>query len=805
MLGLYATVLACEYVPVRDLGAKMFTTLVRKLKKKQFQTHVSRTINALVRAWRNGKSTESEFVFDFSANPLPEVEGSQDEDATALDVYSEHFQDVEAACDGLARLVFYSCKGVKGCLHSFGGEKLSALLSLLVQPDTTTTPKDDTHSQAHNSELAFITGKIASECMRRSFRHLHVTNMAELWIRLSVALDPLIAHWKAVAQTIASSAPTPGDSLSIATYMLVEMLIFGFTFSKGRGLSDVSVRNTVSDIVVSKVTELVIAYGTYHQSSSFKNNFDKSHLSDRMVCLFIRVWIVFPRATKLLSCLQESNILSLVLGINSVASPATLVSTQLIASLPKDLVKSYVMKPLLNSIAVDLRIDSSLVDSVDVLMGLCDFRLTGDNTASLYETQALLAGSEAILTSLTIRCLEIIERVNSFKNLVKLDQNELLRALLIVKWMYGVLPKQTSEAVVNRPQSFQKHIYRLISKNLLPQSAEPISRAFSAHLASVYCLVSNDYEKIAKHMSTLFFDSPTSLSYVWAFVSVLDSFYSFQLKRDAQFEKEKVLASFLDSSQVELVIELAGVHLRTSSHWLRMGILRLLQFCPRVELIDSTHKTAKDSNKKESIKTIADRADVVMTCTEICLLALQVSVEREVTAKLSNLEVIVRSGRLPTAYLKVISSFCVGLLSVKFATIWPAATAVVRAVAATDDGEDIVWPIVLGALHSIQKDYARTESLILDGSDWIEALVQIDDGVVAVPPALARQPYFHCLYSDNSPMRPLQDEDSSGSAKVEVDSRTDSETLYGLVWKVLELCPNITLKRSKVVVPMFLR
>ena len=43
------------------------------------------------------------------------------------------------------------------------------------------------------------------------------------------------------------------------------------------------------------------------------------------------------------------------------------------------------------------------------------------------------------------------------------------------------------------------------------------------------------------------------------------------------------------------------------------------------------------------------------------------------------------------------------------------------------------------------------------------------------------------------------------AGRVESDARASVETVYNNAWTVLKRCPNITLKRSKIVVPMFLR
>ena len=43
------------------------------------------------------------------------------------------------------------------------------------------------------------------------------------------------------------------------------------------------------------------------------------------------------------------------------------------------------------------------------------------------------------------------------------------------------------------------------------------------------------------------------------------------------------------------------------------------------------------------------------------------------------------------------------------------------------------------------------------------------------------------------------------AGRVESDARASVETVYNNAWTVLKRCPNITLKRSRIVVPMFLK
>jgi hypothetical protein len=153
-------------------------------------------------------------------------------------------------------------------------------------------------------------------------------------------------------------------------------------------------------------------------------------------------------------------------------------------------------------------------------------------------------------------------------------------------------------------------------------------------------------------------------------------------------------------------------------------------------------------------------------------------------------------------------------LHIKFAPIWQAAIGVIKLIAdSSDEGESIVWPLVLDTISalSVPKTLSTSADTIENASQFeshsdslIKELIEADNGSYALSTEAANSWYFYCEY-EHETTDIITDDNENGSGVVTIDSRADNNTVYASVWKILELCPNITLKRSKFVVPLFNR
>lgn len=130
----YGSLLGSPTGYVRDFSAKCFTLLLRKLKNKAFRVHCKKILKAVA------VNCKSVTVADYSAGEgtmnIPITSLVIDENLASADETSSsksrsegeaHSQQVskrlQQLIDGVATLFFYTCKGVKGCLHSNGREK----------------------------------------------------------------------------------------------------------------------------------------------------------------------------------------------------------------------------------------------------------------------------------------------------------------------------------------------------------------------------------------------------------------------------------------------------------------------------------------------------------------------------------------------------------------------------------------------------------------------------------------------------------------------------------------------------------
>jgi hypothetical protein len=248
-----------------------------------------------------------------------------------------------------------------------------------------------------------------------------------------------------------------------------------------------------------------------------------------------------------------------------------------------------------------------------------------------------------------------------------------------------------------------------------------------------------------------------------------------------------------------------------------LGLLRLMKCMPAPELRSDKPEevnkvTLSTEIKQQEKKSILLASDVVQLAIDVITTPLDVRSSRELTLLLGNIEVIIRSDRLPISYMKAIASFCIGLLYTKFSSIWDPAMAVVRAASESSVGEKHIWPIILNSLEDLIKknedemtsSQTRANSTTEEDGlpeDIVTQLELINSGLIPVSQPLVNSSYFY----SSLVLSAIDSIHNEKTTFVEFDARTDSETIYLLFWKILELCPNITLRRSKLVVPIFLR
>ena len=228
---------------MRDYSAKTFSLLMRRLKLKAFKSQSKLLLRAVA---SNCRSNCTEVSDDISLLAVTEFEGK--EKGMSGIIPSKRIQDL---LDGLALLFFSTCKGVKSCLHSKGGDKLSVVLDLLFtaslsgvksetetdagtekkggkekkeskgskkplkggkNSDTTVTTEIKESASVEVSVddtwMTYTVTQVLSTCVLKLFRHLHPSNLAELWIRLLSAAQTVITAGKKLNLNVGRNAQT---------------------------------------------------------------------------------------------------------------------------------------------------------------------------------------------------------------------------------------------------------------------------------------------------------------------------------------------------------------------------------------------------------------------------------------------------------------------------------------------------------------------------------------------------------------------------------------------------------------------
>lgn len=302
----------------------------------------------------------------------------------------------------------------------------------------------------------------------------------------------------------------------------------------------------------------------------------------------------------------------------------------------------------------------------------------------------------------------------------------------------------------------------------------------------------------------LLMNHPDSVSLTGS-VNALLTLFKPKLVSVTASEQYCLLRIFPSDAERTALVQVVGTALTTASHWLRYNWLRILSHLPPTRFQSSSSSSSSDDSK-DAGKDL----NIAKICLEAVCLSPEIRLEREYARRIGTLEVLVRSGRLSHEYLRLICGYCLGLLHVKFKPIWEPAVLVLVTAAKLTDGEVVMWPLLLQAIQATTSvstittvaaaadtDMENSNSIrqpqLLSLRHLLDLTRQYDNGVMRMSIDIVCSELF--AYKFSVPADQL----------VEPDARADSETICGSVWTVLKRSPNVTLKRSKIVVGFFLK
>jgi hypothetical protein len=249
-------------------------------------------------------------------------------------------------------------------------------------------------------------------------------------------------------------------------------------------------------------------------------------------------------------------------------------------------------------------------------------------------------------------------------------------------------------------------------------------------------------------------------------------------------------------------------NLRQKNHFLRLHSLEILASYPKRPFVtdhaeidwtddldeepshapnDSSSKSAESSNMPSGL------CDVIETLLKLESTPIRFQNERELVACITRIEVLGRSSRIPVLYAEAASNHMLGIFYVKFSPLWPAATRALVALAISHEAS--VWDPLAARIKEVTS--------IVDANDATES--HLEGG-----PIMSHiEHHLRCVAweatSGNDPGLFRGDVYSAQEdGRVSRHLWTDEPTVFGLVWGVLEGAPELTAKKSRLVVPVFL-
>ena len=364
---------------------------MKKLKSKMFKSQSKQLLRAVA---ANCKSNCTASNGSISLLAFTEFEGCKE---SSLGIKpSKRIQDL---LDGLAQLFYNTCKGVKGCLHSKGGEKISMVFDLLLplsptsslnssinsngmQTDITQIEKFNKKNKVKQSEaeakakievegdvaalkavtsedtwMTYALTQVLTSCLTRLYRHVHPSNMAELWVRLLTAGQAVLSGCT-LLDSLDDASEHACSLLECAAMFIVEFLLFGLGHSKGRGLSNAEVRGSVEKQLIN--VSLGLCEIGLRSSDSSKNIavWRSARLIERLRLLLCRLWIHFPRNLTLLN--RISSVLIQAIPASWPTPAAPLLASELFPALPVDISRKYLVLPMLSAIVTMIKNSSQV-------------------------------------------------------------------------------------------------------------------------------------------------------------------------------------------------------------------------------------------------------------------------------------------------------------------------------------------------------------------------------------------------------------------------------------------------------------
>jgi hypothetical protein len=323
--------------------------------------------------------------------------------------------------------------------------------------------------------------------------------------------------------------------------------------------------------------------------------------------------------------------------------------------------------------------------------------------------------------------------------------------------------------------------------------------------------IDNDFEKATaiktlqkakKYANNLMFACPRSVWSVRAAAAIVGA-----------LEKTKEMLNDTSNETFDLL----SPNLKARGHFLRLHTLVILNSYPRrpyvVDHSELDHaddldeegdsfQPRRDSQQTLGMSAVSGPCDIMETLLKIEAMPVTLANERKLNGEINRVEVLCRTGRVPIVYAEAVSNHMLGLFHVKFAPVWPAAVRALAAVAVAQ--ETCAWPTLAQKLDEVMQPELSSDDAEGDGCK------SEDEGGDGRGDSISQIRHHQSMCfawdkSNGTDVRLFGDgHDMDGGGKVSRHKTTDTSIIFENTWKVMESVPQLTVRKSKVIVPIFL-
>jgi len=837
----YGATLAHRRDYVRRLAAETFAPLIRRMKSDSARSkHIRRVIRALAASAAAGSGGSGDGV-------IRTVQRAR------MD-----------AIDGVSLLLSQTTCGVPGRLHSKARSTVPSIVGCLIpQPQPDSDDVDDDKMTKKKKKVRSSIGKGRAKMYNKedekkrevvfavvssylAMLRSHVSegqNFVLVWSELRHALD---ASVNSFVQALAGGNKTPrevmNDCLDGIHYIL-QLIDQCVNYRSGCLLED----NDEAD-ELSCVLEKLFEETTYKQLGR------KSQASS--LSLLCSLWKVKPDHSLFATKFGRffPSLVKVTGNVNGDASvdPALVLAKDLLPYLPWGVAKRSLVPALLVAAANRSPEDSSLVllhavatanlsplstDEDRMVVG--DRNEAGDALFRLHHANDCSI-STSRLDALVNACLEDPDRaLNTQDGIARVGFSA--RCLPFLFNLGAVDAGNTDEAFDESRAAAIKRIFswslsvlknfrgkkdqdRRSSKVKTPMSSSQIPSdtivAQSLVLESLSIIASSciddDFEKSTAHKTLrnakeyandLLFSCPRSVWSVRAAAALVGA-----------LEKSKEMLN--DSSNE--TFDLLSPNLKAQGHFLRLHTLVVLNSYPcRPYVVDHSEldhtddldedgdsfQPPGDSQQSLGKSAVSGPCDIMETLLKIESMPVTLANERRLNSEINRVEVLCRTGRVPIVYAEAASNHMLGLFHVKFAPVWPAAVRALAALAVAQ--ETCVWPTLAQKLDKVMQpesvggDAESANTSAGGDENNEEEETKVDDPISQI-----RHHRNMCVAWDESngaDVRLFGDgHDMDGGGRVSRHRTTETSIIFENTWKVMESVPQLTVRKSKVIVPIFL-